>query len=59
MTGEEKRGDTDQSGCFHRPLHPLLPHQLAPLDGTEKGVGLESVDTARSSSQAPAGIELQ
>lgn len=60
MAGKEKRGDPDQSGCFHRLLHPLrLPHQFAPLDAAEKGVGLEFVDTASSSAQALGGLKLQ
>lgn len=59
MTDEEKRGGPDQSSCFLRQLHPLLSHQLAPLDGTEKRVGLESVDPTSSSTQAPGGLKLQ
>lgn len=37
----------------------LLPHQFAPLDGTEKGMGLEFADTTFSHAQAPGRLELQ
>ena len=59
VAGKETRGDPDQSGHPSCRCHTLLPHQFAPLDGTEKGVGLELVDTVSSSAQALGRIELQ
>lgn len=56
VTSKERRSRPVQ---LPLPTLPLLPHQFAPLGGTEKGVGLELVDTASSSAQAPRRIKLQ
>lgn len=58
VTGRDRTSSTGQ--LLPCPLcPPLLPCQSAPLDSTEKGVGLEFAGAAPSNTQAPLRIELQ